>query len=267
MRVSRVVMVMVVSVIAAMVCGCATTGGPAPAEEVEPDPAPAEAARAALTDAHEALKAGDAARRMAAFSDDYLVSIKLPAPQMSGGRPLMDVLKDRRTTRTFSKAELPDQVLSNLLWAAWGINRPDRNLHTAPSASNQQEIDVYVALAKGLYVYDPGAHELRPVLAEDLRGASGTQRFVKSVPLNLIFVADHSRMYPGSGMDERIKEFYSAANTGFISQNVYLFCASEGLGTVVRGLVDKGRLAKRMQLRPDQKIIFSQSVGYPKESR
>lgn len=197
---------------------------------------------------------------------DSADTIKLPAPQMSGGRPLMDVLKDRKTTRNYSRIKLPDQVLSDLLWAAWGINRPDRGLHTAPSSSNQQEIDVYVALEEGLYLYEPRAHVLRPVLAEDLRGATGTQRFVRNVPLNLVYVADHARMYPGSGMDKNMKFAISSANSGFIAQNVYLFCASEGLGTVVRGLVDKEALAKRMKLRPGQMVIYSQSVGYPKGS-
>jgi len=191
-------------------------------------------------------------------------AVKLPAPKMSGGRPLMDVLKDRQSMRSYRKDKLPDQVLSNLLWAAWGINRKDRGLHTAPSSSNQQEIDVYVALEKGLYLYEPRAHVLYPVLDQDLRAASGTQRFVGDVPLNLIYVADHARMYRGSGMDDNMKFAISSANSGFIAQNVYLFCASEGLGTVVRGLVPKESLARKMKLRSDQVIIYAQSVGYPR---
>jgi len=193
-----------------------------------------------------------------------LKPVKLPAPRMTGGRPLMEVLKDRKSTRSFAKTRLPDQVLSNLLWAAWGINRPERGLHTAPSSSNQQEIDVYVALEEGLYIYVPKAHELRPVVAGDLRGATGTQGFVRNVPLNLVYVADHQRMYAGTGMDANMKRAISSANAGFISQNVYLFCASEGLGTVVRGLFDGDALAKRMKLRPDQVVIYTQSVGYPR---
>jgi nitroreductase len=176
----------------------------------------------------------------------------------------MEVLKDRRTTRTFTETKLSDQTLSNLLWAAWGLNRPEHNLHTAPSASNQQEIDVYVALEEGLYLYEPKAHELKPVLAKDLRKASGTQRFVKNVPVNLICVADYGRMYSARPTPKEIKDFYSAANTGFISQNVYLFCASEGLGTVIRGLVDRDTLAKEMNLRSDQVITLAQSVGHIK---
>ena len=196
-----------------------------------------------------------------------LKPIKLPAPEMTGGRPLMDVLKDRKSTRgvgSYAKTMLPDQVLSNLLWAAWGISRPGQyNLRTAPSASNQQEMDMYVALEKGLYLYDHMSHELKPVLAEDLRGASGSQPFVKDVPVNLVYVADYGRMYSGGRTPMEIKKFYSAANTGYISQNVYLFCASEGLITVVRGLVDRDALAKKMKLRPDQEVILAQSVGYP----
>jgi nitroreductase len=190
--------------------------------------------------------------------------IELPDPQMTGGRPLMDVLKNRKTTRNFAETKLPEQTLSNLLWAAWGINRPESSRRTAPSASNQQEIDVYVALEKGLYIYEAKANELRFVLAEDLRGDTGSQRLVKKVPLNLIYVADYGRMYAGRSVEQSMKEFYSAANTGYISQNVYLFCSSEGLGTVVRGLVDREKLAKAMKLRSDQKVILCQSVGYPK---
>jgi SagB-type dehydrogenase family enzyme len=192
-----------------------------------------------------------------------LAPIKLPAPQMTGGRPLMEVLKDRKTTRNFAETELSEQTLSNLLWAACGINRPERNLRTAPSATNQQEIDVYVALKKGLYLYEPKSHELKPVLAKDIRGATGTQAFVKTVPLDLVYVADFGRMrYPSDEM----KVFYSAADTGHISQNVYLFCASEGLGAVIRGMINKENLSKEMNLRPDQKIILSQSVGYPADT-
>jgi SagB-type dehydrogenase family enzyme len=190
-------------------------------------------------------------------------SIKLPAPKMTGGRPLMEVLKDRKTTRSFAKTKLSEQTLSNLLWAACGINRPERNLRTAPSAMNEQAIDIYVALEKGLYLYEPKSHELKPILAKDIRGATGSQSFVKDVPLDLVYVADFGRMrYPNDDM----KVFYSAADTGHISQNVYLFCASEGLGAVIRGLVNKPELAKEMNLRPDQKIILCQSIGYPKDA-
>jgi len=194
---------------------------------------------------------------------EELAPIKLPAPRMTGGRPLMEALKDRKTTRIFNKAKLSDQTLSNLLWAAWGINRPEQNLSTAPSATNHQEIDIYVTLEKGLYLYEPKSHELKPVLAKDLRGVAGMKPFVKNVPMNLVYVADFSRMRYST---DQIKEFYSAADIGHISENVYLFCASERRGAVIRGLVNKETLAKEMNLRPDQKIVLCQSVGYPKET-
>ena len=189
-------------------------------------------------------------------------SIQLPAPQMTGGKPLMEALKARSTQRDFSTEALPPQELSNLLWAACGINRPDKGLRTAPTAMNKQEIDVYVALAEGLYLYDAKANALNLVLAQDLREATGKQPFVKDAPVNLVFVADYVKM--GTGPKEQ-KDFYSATDTGYISENVYLYCASAGLATVVRGYVDRDALAKAMNLRADQKIILAQTVGYPKK--
>ncbi len=190
-----------------------------------------------------------------------LKEIKLVAPQTEGGMPLMQALKARQTSRAFSGEALPDKVMSNLLWAAVGINRPDGK-RTAPTAMNRQEIDVYVAMEKGLYLYDAKAHSLKPVLKKDLRVATGKQPFVGDAPVNLVFVADYSRM---TMMREQDKDFYAATDTGFVSQNVYLYCASEGLATVVRGYLDRDMLAKEMGLRSDQKVILAQTVGYPKK--
>jgi len=178
---------------------------------------------------------------------------------MDGGRPLMQVLRDRSTHREFDTKPLPDQVLSDLLWAAFGINRPETGKRTAPSAVNWQEIDIYVALPQGLYLYEATGHALKPVLAEDIRALTGLQGFTQVAPVDLIYVADRSRM-GRAGEDQ--KDFYSATDTGFISQNVYLFCASEGLGTVVLGMIDKPALEKKMRLLPHQKVILSQPVGY-----
>jgi SagB-type dehydrogenase family enzyme len=188
--------------------------------------------------------------------------LELPKPQTDGGRPLMQVLRDRHSTREFKPDKLPLQVLSNLLWAASGINRPETGKRTAPSAMNWQEVDIYVALPEGLYVYDAKAHRLMPTLAEDVRAATGGQDFVKGAPLNLVYVADLART-KDAGAEE--KNFYTTIDVGFIGQNVYLFCASEGLATVVRGTVDRPALAKLMKLRPEQKIIVAQTVGYPKK--
>ncbi len=191
-----------------------------------------------------------------------LKPIQLLKPQMDSGKPLMQVFKDRTSSRKFSPEKLSDQVLSNLLWAAFGVNREDSGKRTAPSAMNWQEIDIYVTTANGLYLYDAPAHALKPVLAEDIRGLTGRQPFVKKAPVNLVYVADFSRM--GKAKDDD-KVFYSAADTGFISENVYLYCASKGLATVVRGLVDRPALGRIMMLRPEQRIILAQTVGYPEK--
>ena len=188
-----------------------------------------------------------------------LKPIPLPQPQTDGGRPLMQVLKDRKTTRDFVPDKLPPQRLSNLLWAAFGVNRSDGR-RTAPSAMNWQEIDIYVATAEGLFVYDAKGNRLSPVLTEDVRTATGTQSFVATAPLDLVYVADLAKA--GTSPDT---ELFTAADAGFISQNVYLFCASEGLATVVRGSIDRIALAKAMKLRPDQRIILAQTVGYPRK--
>ncbi len=188
-------------------------------------------------------------------------SIELPKPQTDGGKPLMQALKNRKTLREFSGEKLPIQVLSNLLWAANGINRPDGK-HTAPTAMNKQEIDIYVAMADGLYLYDAKTNTLVGILAGDIRAATGKQAFVKDAPVNLVFVADYAKM---AGMPDEQKDFYSAVDTGYISQNVYLFCASEGLATVVRGYVDKPACQAAMKLLIDQRVILAQTVGYPKK--
>jgi len=186
--------------------------------------------------------------------------IVLPPPVQRGGMPLMEALKLRHSTREFSARELPTAVLSNLLWAAFGINRALGHKRTAPSAHDWEEMDVYAATAKGVYAYDPKAHVLKHVLSRDLRAQTGTQTYVGAAPLNLVYVADLSRMAEASPEE---KQWYSGPDAGFIAQNVYLFCASEGLATVVRALVDRPALAKALGLRSQQQIVLAQSVGYP----
>jgi len=187
-------------------------------------------------------------------------TIQLPDPQTDAGRPLMQVLKDRRSGREFSSEDLNLQVLSNMLWAAFGINRPASGKRTAPSAVNWQEIDIYVSRSDGLYLYEAAEHTLEPILERDIRAQTGTQSFVAEAPVNLIYVADYSKMATFE------KSFYSAAATGHISQNVYLFCASEGLSAVVRGLVDRPMLSLTMGLGIHQHITLSQTVGYPRQT-
>jgi SagB-type dehydrogenase family enzyme len=186
--------------------------------------------------------------------------LKLPAPDMSGGKPLMQALHERRSSREFSQQKLPLYLISNLLWAAFGINRPASRGRTAPSAHDWEEFDVYVATEDGLFLYEARAHCLKFLLAGDIRASTGIQDYVAQAPINLVYVADLSRMASATREE---KAFYSGPDAGFIAENVYLFCASEGLATVARGLVDRVALAQIMKLGPDQTVVLAQSVGYP----
>lgn len=188
-------------------------------------------------------------------------TISLPPPVTNGGKPLMQALAARHTTREFKDRRLPQQLLSNLLWAAFGINRPASVGRTAPSAHDVQEIGIYVVMADGAYLYDARRNVLRLAVSRDIRALTGLQAFVRDAPVDLVYVADFARFTRDSEAD---KLFYSAADTGFISQNVYLFCASEGLATMVRSYIDKPALAKAMRLTPNQHVILAQSVGYAK---
>lgn len=188
--------------------------------------------------------------------------IKLPPPQKEIGKPLMQALSLRHSTRTFSSKPLSMQEMSNLLWAAFGINRTESGKRTAPSAMNWQEIDIYVATAEGVFLYNARDHSLIKVSGEDLRALTGKQDYVKDAPLNLVYVADMSKIGDTKGDDRLI---YTSADCGFIAQNVYLYCASEDLAVVVRGLVDRDTLSKKLNLKPEQKIILSQTVGYMKK--
>ncbi len=189
--------------------------------------------------------------------------MKLPQPQLETGMPLMQALHARKSTREFSAEKLPAQVLSDLLWAAFGVNRPETGGRTAPSTHNWQDIDIYVAAADGLYLFDAKSHVLKLIQEKDIRALTGTQDFVGHTPLNLIYVSDFTRMDSDTSPED--KKIAAAIDTGFIGQNVYLYCASTGLATVVRGSVDKDVLAKAMKLKSTQWIVAAQSVGYPKK--
>ena len=191
-----------------------------------------------------------------------LAPIKLPAPVMEGGKPLMDVLKLRYSTREYAPDRLPPQTLANLLWAAWGINRPDGR-RTAPSASNRQEIDIYLTLPEGAFVWDAKANVLNPVVGDDLRAATGSQPFPATAALNLVYVADLAKA--GRSTTDPQQMLNIGADAGFIAENVYLFCASEGLASVVRAMVPKEALAKSLKLRDTQVIVLAQTVGHPKK--
>ena len=185
---------------------------------------------------------------------------ELPPARVDGGKPLVEALRLRRSIREYSERSLPPQVLSDLLWAAYGINRPSGD-RTAPYWRHIMVIDVYAAMADGVWLYDPKRHALLPRLKADIRPTTGLQDFVATAPLNLVYVAHSDRMKDIPHEEQRL---YASVDTGFIGQNVYLFCASEGLATVFRGAVDYQGLARAMQLDEAQFVTFAQTVGYPK---
>jgi len=184
--------------------------------------------------------------------------IKLPPARMQGGMPLLSALKLRRSTREYSERSLTDEMLSSLLWAAFGVNRPSGD-RTAPYWRHIMVIDVYVARADGVWLYDPAAHALAPYLPDDLRAQTGLQPFVATAAVNLVYVAHGDRMTDVSPEDRRL---YASVDAAFIGQNVYLYCASEGLASVFRGAVDYAGLARALKLPEQQFVTFAQTVGY-----
>lgn len=182
----------------------------------------------------------------------------LPSPSLSGGMPLMSALSSRQSLREFAPEPLPEQVLSDLLWAAGGINRHDVDGRTAPSAMNAQEVLLYVAMPQGLFLYEPKPHALALVVASDVRRVTGNQDFVDTAPLDLVYVADHRRM---KRVPAAQREAYAHATAGAMAQNVYLYCASEGLATVIRAWFDREALARAMGLQADHQLLLSQTVG------
>jgi nitroreductase len=176
--------------------------------------------------------------------------IKLPQPVKTGGMPLMEALSKRASTREFSTAALDNQTLSNLLWAAWGFNREDKR--TAPSANNKQELSLYVVLQSGAYLYDARYNKLVLVNKGDHRAETGMQPFVATAPLNIVFVDDTS------------KKGWAKTDAGYISQNIYLFCASENLATVVRGMFDPAKVKAALKLKDNETPVLTQTVGKKK---
>jgi nitroreductase len=210
-------------------------------------------------EANAALLAGAAlaAMPMAALAQE--ATRMLPNPRKEAGKPLMQALQLRRSIREFSPRPLPPQLLSDLLWAAYGVNRPSGD-RTAPYWRHIMVIDVYAAMADGVWLYDPKQHALRPHLETDIRAKTGLQDFVATVPLNLVYVAHGERMKDISPEQRRL---YASVDAAFAGQNVYLYCASEGLATVFRGAVDYEKLKQAMRLEDGQFVTFAQTVGYP----
>ena len=192
---------------------------------------------------------------------DAAAMIELPPPDLSGGAGLLEALGKRRSSREFRRDALPMEMLSTLLWAADGVNRPDGG-RTAPSALDAREIDIVVALPSGAYRFDGSMHALQLICAQDVRRVTGYQDFVDDAPLDLVYVADHGRMkmVPASQ-----REAFSNVAAGAIAQNVYLFAASAGLATVLRAWIDRDAIARSLGLSHDQQVLLSQTVGFAKE--
>lgn len=188
-------------------------------------------------------------------------TIILPSPVKTGGMPLMEALSKRSTNRDFIDKEFTYQQISNILWAANGINRPELDKRTAPSAMNRQETNIYLINKNGIYIYDANNNLLVLKNSGDYRASMGKQEFVSNASVILMYVADFEKFGKASS---KTKEFFSSANVGFISQNVYLYCASERLNTVVYGYMDKKVVSKLLALNQKQRIILGQCIGFPK---
>jgi len=196
--------------------------------------------------------------------------IALPKPEKDGGKSVLASIQERKTMRNVSPDPLPAQTLSNLLWAAFGVNRPEgmrgKPGRTAASASNSQEIDLYVALPQGVYLYEAVSHRLMPVVAGDFRARSG-RGAAGTAPVNIFYVVDLAR-YVVEGQPDRaigdpeVQKSYYFVATGLIASNVYLFAASQGLAAWFHNC-DKVNTPKEFKLRPEQRVLFAQTVGYP----
>lgn len=194
---------------------------------------------------------------MIAFSQ---IKIQLPKPELDKGKTLMECLQNRHTTRNFTSEKLDNQKISNILWAANGLNRPEQNRYTAPTAMNMQELSLYLAKEDGLYFYNPIDNILERLSDEDIRKETGTQDFVGKADFELIIVADISKME--KVQDPAKYNFYAGRDAGYISQNIYLICASEGLGTVARGSFDNEKIVKLMKLDKNKFITLVHTIGY-----
>lgn len=189
-----------------------------------------------------------------------IAPISLQRPRAKGGLSIMEALARRKSTREFSSRRLSQRHLGELLWAGIGINRPDGH-RTSPNWRDMHSIDVFAVMSEGVYAYDPIAHKLVPHKAGNFLAMTGQQDFVGTAPLNLLMVANLSNM--GSGTDDA-KKISAAADSGCIAENIYLYCASEGIGTVFRGNIDRPPLHKALEFKPEQYIAYAQTVGYPK---
>jgi nitroreductase len=193
-----------------------------------------------------------------------LETIKLNPPELEKGISLMQALKKRKTTRDITDKKLSLQQLSDLLWAADGVNRPDGK-RTAPAAMGIYCVDIYAVLPEGVYFYDAPKQELKPVAKGDFRKLAGMQDFVFISPVNLVYVftIKNPKNAPPAPIPEEKRKTWGDVEVGCMVQNVYLYCASEGLGTIVRGMIDQKKFGELVKVKPEQ-IIVAQTIGYSK---
>jgi len=191
-----------------------------------------------------------------------LQTTKLLAPALENDKPFMQAVKERKSSRDFSEKELSLQDLSNILWCANGVNRPETGKRTVPSPMNKQDVDVYAVLKEGIYLYEAKNHELLPVVSGDYRKDAGMQAYVGIAPLNLIYVSDLSKLDFYREREEQV--ITAGIDAGHCSQNVYLYGAAANIGVVTRTSIDKTKMANILGLRPQQLVILAQTVGYPK---
>ena len=196
------------------------------------------------------------------YSQD-LKSIMLNSPDKTRGLPVMQALAKRASATVFTGEKLKLQDLSDLLWAANGINRPELKKRTAPSAMNAQDIDIYVFMAEGVYLYNAASNLLDPVVAGDQRLlVAGRQAEVANASVFLVMVSDISR-FPGS--DEAMKLSLAAMDAGLVSQNISLFCAGTGLSTRPRATMDNVKIKEILKLKDSQHLMLNNPVSYPQK--
>jgi SagB-type dehydrogenase family enzyme len=187
--------------------------------------------------------------------------VNLPKPEKEGGKALMEALNERQSSRAYADKELSKQQLSNLLWSAFGINRPESGKRTAPTSRDVRDIEVYAVMKSGAFLYLPEQNALKKIVDKDIRNVTGKQGFVKNAALNLVYVSDFSKY---DSDNEQALKMTAGTHCGFIGQNVYLYCASEGLNTVFRAWIDNDLIHKKLNLPEHKHVIYSQSVGFPK---
>ena len=197
---------------------------------------------------------------VATFAADKV--IRLPKPNLNRNSEVMEAFANRHSTREYAAKALTLNDLSDLLWACNGINRLDEGKRTAPSAMNKQDVDVYVVLPEGTYLYDAKAHQLNLVAEGDHRGAvAGGQAFVKSAPVSLLLVSDLSRLGDAKNTHTQLM---GAVDAGIVSQNISIFCSAAKLATVPRASMDTAKLKSVLKLTDTQLPLMNHPVGYHK---